>query len=60
MKAGHGQKWKRRAGDEDRAESRLPRHAHALDDGVGEIRVQAYAGGHRQRIAGDGSHEDAG
>ena len=58
--AGEGEQQEGGARQEDRAEGGWPRHAHALDDGVGEVSVQPHAGRHGERIAGDGPHEDTG
>ena len=47
------------AGEEDGAEGGLPGDAHALDDGVGEVGVEAHAGREGERVVGERSHEDA-
>ena len=44
-----GEQQKRHAGEEHRAQRRLPRHAHALHHGVGEVGVQPHAGRQRDR-----------
>ena len=46
------------AGDEYRAQGRLPWDVHLEADGVGEIGIQAHAGGKRDGVAGDDAHED--
>ncbi len=47
------------AGEEDGSEGGLPGDAHAFDDGVGEVGVEAHAGGEGERVVGERSHEDA-
>ena len=47
------------AGEEDCAEGGLPRNAHAFDDGVGEVGVEAHAGSEGEWVVGERSHEDA-
>ena len=42
--ASDGEEEEDDAGEEDGAESGLPGDAHALDDGVGEVGVEAHAG----------------
>ena len=37
----------------------MPGNAHAFDDGVGEVGVEAHAGSEGERVVGGGSHEDA-
>ena len=46
------------AGEEDGAEGGLPGDAHAFDDGVGEVGVEAHAGCEGERVVGERSHED--
>ena len=40
------------AGEEDAAQCRLPRHAHAQHHGVGEVGVQPHAWRERQGVVG--------
>ena len=47
------------AGEEDGAERGLPGDVHGLDDGVGEVGVEAHAGREGERVVGERSHEDA-
>jgi hypothetical protein len=56
--AAEGEQKKENSGEEDRAESGLPGDAHALDDGVGEVGVEAHAGGESERVVGQRSHQD--
>ena len=56
--AAEGEQEEDDAGDEDGAEGGLPGHAHALDDGVGEVGVEAHAGREGERIVGERAHQD--
>ncbi len=56
--SGVGEEEEDAAGEEDGSEGGLPGDAHALDYGVGEVGVEAHAGGEGERVVGDGSHED--
>ena len=56
--AAEGKQKKDDAGEEDRAERGLPGDAHALDDGVGEVGVEAHAGSERERVVGQRAHQD--
>ena len=40
------------------AEGRLPRHAHAFDDRVGEVGVEAHAGCEGERVVSERAHHD--
>ena len=47
------------SGEEDGAESALPGNAHSFNDGVGEVSIEAHAGGEGDGIVGESAHEDA-
>jgi hypothetical protein len=47
------------AGQEHRAQRRLPRHLHAQHHGIGEIGVQAHPRGHRDRVVRVQTHHRA-
>jgi hypothetical protein len=57
--AGEGEREEDHAGDEDGAEGGGPGDAHAFNDGVGEVGVEAHAGREGERVVGGRSHEDA-
>ena len=57
MPAG-GEREKDDAGEKDRAQSGLPGNVHLEADGVGEVGVEAHAGGERDGIARDDAHQD--
>ena len=46
------------AGEEDRAQGRLPGDVHLEADGVGEVGIEAHAGGQRDGIARDDAHQN--
>ena len=56
--ASEGEQEEDDAGEEDGAEGGLPGDVHALDDGVGEVGVEAHAGGEGEGVVGEGSHHD--
>ena len=56
--AGKGEQEEDDAGEEDGAEGGLPGNAHAFDDGVGEVGVEAHAGCEGEGVVGHGAHED--
>ncbi len=56
--AGGGEREEDDAGEEDRAERRLPRDMHLEADGVGEVGIEAHARGERDGIARDDAHEN--
>ena len=56
--AAEGEQKEEEAGEKDGAESGLPGDAHALDDGVGEVGVEAHAGSERERVVGQRAHQD--
>ena len=57
--AGEGEGEEDDAGEEDGTEGGLPGDAHAFDDGVGEVGVEAHAGCEGEGVVGERSHEDA-
>jgi len=57
--AGEGEGEEDDAREEDGAEGGLPGNAHAKDDGVREVGVEAHAGGECEWVVGECSHEDA-
>ena len=54
---GHGQHDEDDAFHKDGHQSQLPAVAHGQDDRVGEVGVQAHAGGQRERVVGQQSHQ---
>ena len=57
--AGVGQSEEDNTGEEDGAKSALPWEAHAFDDGIGEVGVEAHTGREGDGIVGKTAHEDA-
>jgi hypothetical protein len=47
------------AGEKDGSEGGLPGDAHAFDDGVGEVGIEAHAGSEGEWVVGGCSHENA-
>ena len=57
--AERGQQQKRDAGKEDRAQRRLPRHAHPFHHRVGEIGVEPHPRRQRDRVPRQRAHQHA-
>ena len=57
--SGEGKGEEDDSGEEDGSQCALPGDAHAFDDGVSEVGVEAHAGGECQGVVGERSHEDA-
>src|SRR5438094_863598 len=57
---GEGEEKKEEAGKKDDAESGLPGHAAAENDGVGEVGVEGHTGRESDGIVGPQSHDERG
>ena len=53
-----GDREKYDAGEKDRAQGSLPGNVHLEADGVGEVGIEAHAGGQGDGIAGDNAHQN--
>jgi len=57
--AGEGEREEDDAGEEDGSEGGGPGDAHAFDDGIGEVGIEAHARCEGEWVVGGRSHEDA-